>query len=603
MDLATFKALKPTEYSEAADGYRSTADMASAVKDRIDNQIAVAMRNQLKGKAATAAGTQLGGLSQNFHYIQTQCGLISTALEAFSYEMEAAKRKLDTALENAKAANLTVNSDGSVSYPPGGAKGEDGKTPDGGTVNGLTDSTASAVGRQAANFDPNPHHRLAQDCADLIATALKEATEADGKWAPKLRALKADDDLTVSDADWSDAHSDMAGVREAGKKYLDTLPQPPKEGSAEDNAEWWKSLSPEEQSAWISANPKTVGELNGLPSAIRDEANRIVFDETRAQLRMELNSIPKPPANEWTWITSGPYPSKVHTDEWMDWHREYGDRSKQLNQTLKGMGYIQDRFDRTGVRGLPEAYLLGFDPKGLGDGKVIIANGNPDTADHVAVYVPGTYAGLEKIGEGGDHGDIGRGEKLWTESSALSPGQNISTITWLDYNAPDNIVPQATSGKYAEEGGPRLYDFLQGNREAHENASGSTAHTTVIGHSYGSTVVGVSAQTGSWKDPEAVDDYIFAGSPGVQADHAADLGAGADHVWAMGGPGDDQVVRQGGRLMGLGDNLTIPTDESFGGNIMKSDSDGHSGFWDESSQSLRNQAAVISGKYHRVELE
>ncbi|MGV9289741.1 alpha/beta hydrolase [Streptomyces sp. NPDC003719] len=603
MDLATLKALKPTEYSEAADGYRSTADMASAVKDRIDNQIAVAMRNQLKGKAATAAGTQLGGLSQNFHYIQTQCGLISTALEAFSYEMEAAKRKLDTALENAKAANLTVNSDGSVTYPPGGEKGEDGKTPDGGTVNGLTDSTASAVGRQAANFDPNPHHRLAQDCADLIATALKEATEADGKWAPKLRALKADDDLTVSDADWSDAHSDTAGVREAGKKYLDTLPQPPKEGSAEDNAEWWRSLSPEEQSAWISANPKTVGELNGLPSAIRDEANRIVFDETRAQLRMELNSIPKPPANEWTWITSGPYPSKVHTDEWMDWHREYGDRSKQLNQTLKGMGYIQDRFDRTGVRGLPEAYLLGFDPKGLGDGKVIIANGNPDTADHVAVYVPGTYAGLEKIGEGGDHGDIGRGEKLWTESSALSPGQNISTITWLDYNAPDNIVPQATSGKYAEEGGPRLYDFLQGNREAHENASGSTAHTTVIGHSYGSTVVGVSAQTGSWKDPEAVDDYIFAGSPGVQADHAADLGAGADHVWAMGGPGDDQVVRQGGRLMGLGDNLTIPTDESFGGNIMKSDSDGHSGFWDDSSQSLRNQAAVISGKYHRVELE
>ncbi|MFD8202714.1 hypothetical protein [Streptomyces sp. NPDC059701] len=79
--------------------------------------------------------------------------------------------------------------------------------------------------------------------------------------------------------------------------------------------------------------------------------------------------------------------------------------------------------------------------------------------------------------------------------------------------------------------------------------------------------------------------------------------AGNDQLWAMGGPGDDQVVRQGGRLMGLGDNLTIPTDESFGGNIMKSDSDGHSGFWDESSQSLRNQAAVISGKYHRVELE
>ncbi|MFE5601990.1 alpha/beta hydrolase [Streptomyces coelicoflavus] len=603
MDLATLKALKPTEYSEAADGYRSTSDMASAAKDRIDNQIAVALRNQLKGKAATAAGKQLGELSQNFHYVQVQCGLVSTALEAFSYETEAAKRKLDTALENAKAANLTVNSDGSVTYPPGGEKGEDGKTPDGGTVGGLTDGTASAVGRQAANFDPNPHHRLAQDCADLIATALKEATEADEKWAPKLRALQADDDLTVSDSDWSDAHSDMAGVQEAGKTYLDTLPQPPKEGTPEDNAEWWNSLSSEEQAAWMSTNPKTIGILNGLPSTIRDEANRIVFDETHAQLRMELDSIPKPPANEWTLNTSGPYPVAVHTDEWTAWNREYGDRYAQLNQTLKGMGYIQDRFDRTGTGGLPEAYLLGFDPKGLDDGRVIIANGNPDTADHVAVYVPGTHAGLEKIGEDEDHGDIGRGERLWAESSKLSPGQNVSTITWLDYNAPDSIVPQASSGRFAEEGGPRLYDFLQGNREAHENASGSTAHTTVVGHSYGSTVVGVSAQTGSWKDPEAVDDYIFAGSPGVQADRAGDLGAGADHVWAMGAPGDDQVVRQGGRIMGLGDNLTIPTDESFGGNVMKSDSGDHGGFWDAESMSLRNQAAVITGKYHRVELE
>ena len=32
MDLATLKALKPTEYSEAADGYRNTSDMASATR-------------------------------------------------------------------------------------------------------------------------------------------------------------------------------------------------------------------------------------------------------------------------------------------------------------------------------------------------------------------------------------------------------------------------------------------------------------------------------------------------------------------------------------------------------------------------------------------
>lgn len=198
--------------------------------------------------------------------------------------------------------------------------------------------------------------------------------------------------------------------------------------------------------------PDAVGAMDGLPATARDEANRIVLEETRAKMRMELDSIPKPPANEWTWITAGGYPSKVHTDEWMDWHREYGDRSEQLKQHLKGMQYIQDRFDRTGEGGLPEAYLLGFDPVGLDDGKIIMANGNPDVADHVAVYVPGTHAGLEKIGENDTHGDLGRGETLWAESSKLAPGQKVSTITWLDYDASDSIV----SGRAADRARRRV---------------------------------------------------------------------------------------------------------------------------------------------------
>ncbi|MFJ2088706.1 hypothetical protein ACIOEW_05500 [Streptomyces sp. NPDC087901] len=66
---------------------------------------------------------------------------------------------------------------------------------------------------------------------------------------------------------------------------------------------------------------------------------------------------------------------------------------------------------------------------------------------------------------------------------------------------------------------------------------------------------------------------------------------------------DDQLVRQGGRVLGLGDNGNIPTDESFGGKIMASDAGGHTEFYDEDSLSLRNQAAVIAGKYGKVELE
>lgn len=605
MDLATLKAFKPAEFENAADGYRGTAAMATAAKDTIDNQICAGIRNQLKGEAAEAALRALGELSKNFHYTQSECGLVSAALNGFAFDMAVAKRKLEAALEDAGANGCTVDANGAVTYPPGG-KEQDGRVPDGGTVTGAAGSsgspTAAALDRQAAAMHPNPNYGKAAQYADRIADSLKEAADADAKWAPRLRALKADDDLVVSNADWVDTRADGDGVVRAADAYLDTIASPPKDGTPEQNAEWWSSLTPEQRADYLAVHPGALGALNGLPADIRDEGNRMVLAQTRATYQMELNAIPAEPTKFQPSLNAS-WPSGMTTAEWRDWNSKYGEKRARLETAMKGMDQIQERFDRTGEKGLPEAYLLGFDLTGLGDGKVILANGNPDVADHVGVYVPGTHAGIESIGDGDDLGEFGKAEKLWDESNAMSPGKQVSTITWLDYNAPDNIPTEATQGKYADEGGPRLYDFLQGNRAAQESAVGSAAHNTAIGHSYGSTVVGVAAQSGSWQDSKTVDDFVFAGSPGVQADHAADLGAGADHVWAMGAPWDDQGVRQGGRLVGLGDNATIPTDSWFGGNIMASDSADHGGFWDEGSTSLLNQAAVITGNYQRVKLE
>ncbi|GAA4902037.1 alpha/beta hydrolase [Streptomyces coeruleoprunus] len=605
MDLATLKAFKPEEYEGAADGYRSTSDTASAVKDTIDNVICAGIRRDLQGAAARAALAELAELSRNFHYTQTECGLASAALNGFAFDMAAAKRKLTAALEDARANNCTVNPDGSISYPEGRKPGDEKPSP-GGTVTGSAGGTATsdALERQAINIHPNPHYGTALGLANRIADALREAGDADAKWAPKLRGLKADDDLKVSARDWADVKSDSGEVLKAADPYVDSLTAPPKDGTPEQNAEWWKNLTPEQRADYLALHPGAVGAMNGIPSDVRDEANRMVLAETRAVYELDLAAIPKEP-NKYIPNPTGNYPAVVLSPEWSAWHDKYADKKARLEGVQKGMDAIQARFDRTGERGLPEAYLLGFDPTGLGNGKVILANGNPDTADHVGVYVPGTFSDISTIGEDdeGLGGDLGRVDRLWAEAGRYSPGQSVSTIMWFDYNAPDNIVPQATRGQYAEEGGPRLHDFLQGNRAAQQYADGSPAHTSVIGHSYGSTVVGVAAQSGSWNDPKAANDYVFVGSPGVQADHAADLGVGADHVWAMGGPWDDQVVRQGGRLMGLGDWGTIPTDSWFGGKVMESDSSGHTGFWEPDSLSLQNQAYVIAGKYEDVKLE
>lgn len=592
MDLATLKGFRPAEYEEAADGYRTTGDMAGAAKDTIDNRISAGVNNRLRGEAATAALRELRSLAKNFHYAQTECALVSTALNGFAFDMAVAKRKLDTAIEDARADNCTVGQDGSVAYPAGRKPGEEKNEP-GGTVSGSAGGgpTSDALERQAAGIHPNPYYGRAMAYANRIADALKEATDADAKWAPKLRALKADDDLTVSKADWADAHSDVGGVREAGRGYLDSLPQAPKDGAPAANAEWWRKLTPEEQAAWLALRPDTVGALDGLPATVRDEANRVVLEEERGRLQMELDSMPKPPANEWTWITAGGYPSKVHTDEWMAWHNKYADRHEQLNKSLKGMGSIQDRFDRTGERGLPEAYLLGFSPEG--NGRAIVANGNPDTADHQAVYVPGTTSNL-----GGIAGDIGRMENVWRVADGADNG-SVSTITWLGYDAPQDIVKDSPFSHYADDGAPAYNRFLDG-LDASRTVD-SDPHRTAIGHSYGTTLIGSAARQGDLN----VDDVILAGSPGVQVSHARQLDVPAGHVWNQEAKGDPvpDIGRFGHGGTDWNGAFTIPSDERFGANQLRTDTEGHSDYWKEGTGSLRNQGLVVAGKGDNAEIE
>ncbi|MEV1039147.1 hypothetical protein AB0J01_21070 [Streptomyces sp. NPDC050204] len=125
MDYATLKAFKPSEFEDAADGYRSMGNVAQAAKDHIENTVAAGMRGTLEGEAAEASQKQLQALAKNFHYTLTECGVISTALNGFAYDMAAAKRNLNAAIEDAQADGCTVNGDGSVTYPAGQRPGEE----------------------------------------------------------------------------------------------------------------------------------------------------------------------------------------------------------------------------------------------------------------------------------------------------------------------------------------------------------------------------------------------------------------------------------------------------------------------------------------------
>jgi len=110
----------------------------------------------------------------------------------------------------------------------------------------------------------------------------------------------------------------------------------------------------------------------------------------------------------------------------------------------------------------------------------------------------------------------------------------------------------------------------------------------VIGHSYGSTAVGAAAAGGHGL---GADDIVVVGSPGMTVDHARDLHTDPRHVW-VGAARDDPIIDDFSDLT-LGDN---PAEQPFGGRNFEVDTHGHSGYWDNGSQSLDNQGRIIAGQ-------
>lgn len=448
--------------------------------------------------------------------------MVGTALDGFAFDMAAAKRKLKAALEDAKAAGCTVGADGSVTFPAGGEEVH-GKVPEGGTVSASTsptDPTSAALEHQAVHMHPNPNFGKAVGFADRIGDALKEATDADAKWAPKLRALKADDDLVVSDKDWGDVKSDTDGVRDAGKGYLDSLPQPPKHDSPRANAAWWNGLTDEQRSDYLAVHPDAVGAMDGLPATVRDQANRTVLDEAHAKAQLGYEA----------WLKGHPEPKRyepyfnpmtgtevkgvmVESREWKDWEKAH----KEARGPLGGMEAVEKRFD-TYTDASKRPYLLGFGDRN--NGRVIMSIGNPDTADNVVTYVPGTGTTLSGI-----DGDIRRAELLQDRASFTAPTHTTASITWLGYDAPQDLLGDATDAKYADAAREPLSNFLTGVDTAHHGSLNST----VLGHSYGTLVAGETMRD----HPDLpVNNAILVGSPGTGVNHAKDLHIGADHVWA-----------------------------------------------------------------------
>ncbi len=349
--------------------------------------------------------------------------------------------------------------------------------------------------------------------------------------------------------------------------------KPPSSAGPEAVNAWWNSLSEAERDALIAAYPDRLGSTDGLPSSVRDAANRLLLESDLADLEMKERNGALAPEE-----------------------KQRLANARAAEKALK----TADEYVMPGTDDKPGGTLWLYDPDAFGgDGRVAIAVGDLDTAADVSIQIPGIKTEMEDAPR-----YVQQAANLYESARYNGDGSSVATLFWLGYDTPEGALDwdTMTEGR-AADGGERLAAAVDGLRASRP---GDPAHMTAIGHSYGSTTTSYAAADHDL----AVDDVALIGSPGTgPADHASDLSVGADHVYdgrnsrdLVGFLGDEGWVRKD-QLLGLGLGRD-PSSEDFGAQRFEAEStdrgsfintSDHERYFDRDSESLYNLGRIVDG--------
>jgi hypothetical protein len=308
-------------------------------------------------------------------------------------------------------------------------------------------------------------------------------------------------------------------------------PDLPAERSPAEIAAWWAALAPAEQRAVIGAVPAAVGALDGVPAWARDRANRLLLARALGD-----------PATPGAAVAAARAVAVRIAAE------EAAGRQVQL-------------------------HLLDL----AGD-RVALAIGDLDTADAVALLVPGIFNSPadDLTGLTGDAVDLAAATR------AAGHGTAVAAMVWLGYRPPANLV-QAAFRAVAERGGRALARALDGLAAARRAVATPAPRTTVVAHSYGTYVVDEAADE---PGTLAADAAVLLGSPGMEDDAASlevpavfDAATPFDPISYATGFGERKTWEEGYGSTGL------PT-EPF---------EGHSGYFDRDHPTLAAMGEVVAG--------
>jgi hypothetical protein len=292
---------------------------------------------------------------------------------------------------------------------------------------------------------------------------------------------------------------------------------------------WWNGLSQAERNALLISDPGLVGNTNGVPTGDRDEANSAAVQRDLEYLLARQAAGDSLSASEQRW--------------------------------LENAQSIQKAVDQASAPPWTDldvdAFIMAYQPHAFGgDGIAAVAYGDPDTADHTAVYVPGIMQDGTQIDENGSQALNLYEETLLQMGSEVPPREgSVSTIAWIGYDSPNfnpesmwpwdlgdstGDVSHTVTEANAAAGGLALSQFVDGLNSTHTD--GDQPHLTVIGHSYGSTTSSYAAAGGM-----DADSLVLIGSPGASGgvDHVSDLNMPTGQVF-VGAADHDPVSWLGG---------------------------------------------------------
>ncbi|WP_233265420.1 alpha/beta hydrolase [Leifsonia sp. AG29] len=328
--------------------------------------------------------------------------------------------------------------------------------------------------------------------------------------------------------------------------------------AAADAARMWRLLDPAKRSVLVQTVPHVIGNLEGVPYAVRGQANTLDLKRTIASAKSDLGT-------------------------------QHGRTARiALQRKLTTLGNVEKAL---AAKDGDKRTLIALDPGD--DARASIVVGDLSTATYVSVLVPGMYMsvgeqieGWARVAQDLHDQQTEALRRMLGPRGSTPPG--VAVVAWIGYQTP--VLTNIGGMQLAEQGADSLERTLLGIQSIRRT---DPPYLSLFAHSYGSTAALLALERGTVR----VDALALMGSPGSDAQSVAGLSVAGGNVFVGEAPLDPIVhsaffgsdpgsPSYGARSMGVDGSVDPLTHVALAG------SSGHNEYFTAGTESIRNLAMI-----------